>query len=60
MSHEQIDVNALVTVGQRIEVLMDTLALLGWPQQLPPAYKRDWVQLHLGLQRALGMHSNET
>ena len=60
MSHEQIDVEALVTVGKRIEMLMDTLALLGWPQQLPPAYKRDWAQLHLGLQRALGMHSNET
>ena len=60
MSHEQIDVKALVTVGQRLEVLMDTLALLGWPQQLPPAYKRDWAQLHLDLQRALGMRSNET
>jgi len=60
MSHEQIDVEALVTVGQRLEVLMDTLALLGWPQQLPPAYKRDWVQFHLDLQRALGIHSNET
>jgi len=60
MSYEQIDVEALVTVGKRIEVLMDTLALLGWPQQLPPAYKRDWAQLHLDLQRALGMRSNET
>ena len=59
MAHEQVNVGALVAVGQRLEVLMDTLALLGWPQQLPPAYKRDWAQLHLDLQRALGMHPNE-
>jgi len=55
MSHEQVNIEALITAGQRVEVLMDTLALLGWPQQLPPAYKRDWAQFHQDLRRALGM-----
>jgi len=42
-------------LGRRLEVLMDTVALLGVaPRDMPPAYRQSWAELHTELKAALG------
>jgi hypothetical protein len=47
------EVRALAEAAHRVEVMLDTLSLLGVSQQLPPQYRDDYPGIHIGLRDAL-------